>query len=253
MDRIQHLCFHHGQFVIAILTHSPIHILDNSYRSCCCFAVAMAITLGIREQYALSSIFMLTFATQTYGYLTEYFSRPSYMPTPEPEMERVRVSTQLVLPSIDPNQWEGDTNTTGFVVDPKNWVRNSARATKTRNYLSRLLPHAFGWFTMSSVWFILVAQLENAKRDLAEVSDRKMPGWVGIVIYGSFFIFTSFAFVQIYFQKTKPGYYFGTEIAYCILSLTAKMYLGWFLLINVIFIDGSTADETLSGGGDARM
>jgi len=25
----------------------------------------------------------------------------------------------------------------------------------------------------------------------------------------------------------------GTEIAYCILSLTAKLYLGWFLLINV--------------------
>lgn len=41
----------------------------------------------------------------------------------------------------------------------------------------------------------------------------------------------------------------GTEIAYCILSLTAKMYLGWFLLINVLFVDGSTADETLRGGG----
>ena len=36
----------------------------------------------------------------------------------------------------------------------------------------------------------------------------------------------------------------GTEIAFCILSLTAKMYLGWFLLINVIYVDGS-ADETL--------
>jgi len=31
------------------------------------------------------------------------------------------------------------------------------------------------------------------------------------------------------------------------------MYLGWFLLINVIFIDGSTADETLGGRGDERM
>ena len=41
----------------------------------------------------------------------------------------------------------------------------------------------------------------------------------------------------------------GTEVCYCILSLTAKMYLGWFLLINVLFIDGATADETLKGGG----
>ena len=44
----------------------------------------------------------------------------------------------------------------------------------------------------------------------------------------------------------------GTEIAYCILSLFAKLYLGWFLLINVLFIDGSTADETLGGQGEMR-
>ena len=36
----------------------------------------MGITLGIREQYALASLFMLTWATQTYGFLTEYISTP---------------------------------------------------------------------------------------------------------------------------------------------------------------------------------
>ena len=40
----------------------------------------------------------------------------------------------------------------------------------------------------------------------------------------------------------------GTEVCYCILSLTAKMYLGWFLLIHVLYVDGATADETLRGG-----
>lgn len=43
----------------------------------------------------------------------------------------------------------------------------------------------------------------------------------------------------------------GTEIAYCILSLTAKLYLGLFLLINVIYVDGS-ADETLRAGNEVR-
>jgi len=42
-----------------------------------------------------------------------------------------------------------------------------------------------------------------------------------------------------------PGFYFGTELCYCALSLTAKLYLGWFLLINVIFTDGSV-DEALT-------
>ena len=37
----------------------------------------------------------------------------------------------------------------------------------------------------------------------------------------------------------------GTELCYCALSLTAKLYLGWFLLINVLFVDG-TVDEALT-------
>lgn len=40
----------------------------------------------------------------------------------------------------------------------------------------------------------------------------------------------------------------ATEVSYCILSLTAKLYLGLFLLINVIMADAS-ANDTLNGGG----
>jgi len=107
-----------------------------------------------------------------------------------------------------------------------------------------MVPHVFGWFTMTSVWFILFTQLEHARRDIHEVSDRNIPEWVFAAIIGTSIIFMSFALVQIIFQRLAPGFYWGTEIAFCILSLTAKMYLGWFLLINVIYVDGS-ADETL--------
>ena len=137
-----------------------------------------------------------------------------------------------------------------------------------------MVPHVFGWFTMTSVWFILFTQLEHARRDISEVSDRNIPEWVFAAIIGTSIIFMSFALVrrarlnhpcpttratlthplwwqvQIIFQRAPfhqtlaPGFYWGTEIAFCILSLTAKMYLGWFLLINVIYVDGS-ADETL--------
>ena len=112
-----------------------------------------------------------------------------------------------------------------------------------------MVPHILGWFPMSSVWFWLFTQLENAKRDLSEVTDREIPTWVNAVIIGTFFIFMSFAVVQQVFQRLAPGFYWGSEVCYCILSLTAKMYLGWFLLINVLYVDGSTADETLRGGG----
>lgn len=41
----------------------------------------------------------------------------------------------------------------------------------------------------------------------------------------------------------KPSAYWGSEIVYCILSLTAKLYLGLFLLFNVIMIDGKVEDN----------
>ena len=70
------------------------------------------------------------------------------------------------------------------------------RAPRTRDWARRMVPHFFGWFTMTSVWAILVAQLENAKRDIDEISDRNIPEWINALIYGTFLIFTQFAFVR---------------------------------------------------------
>ena len=36
----------------------------------------------------------------------------------------------------------------------------------------------------------------------------------------------------------KPFFFAGSELIYCVLSLSAKLYLGSFLLINVIMTDG---------------
>ena len=49
-------------------------------------------------------------------------------------------------------------------------------------------------------------------------------------------------------DSLEPLLFAATEVIYCILSLTAKLYLGLFLLFNVIMADAS-ADDTLNGGG----
>jgi len=59
-----------------------------------------------------------------------------------------------------------------------------------------MVPHVFGWFTMTSVWFILFTQLEHARRDISEVSDRNIPEWVFAAIIGTSIIFMSFALVR---------------------------------------------------------
>ena len=32
-----------------------------------------------------------------------------------------------------------------------------------------------------------------------------------------------------------PGFYFGSELCFCALSLTSKLWLGWFILLNVLY------------------
>ena len=59
-----------------------------------------------------------------------------------------------------------------------------------------MVPHVFGWFTMTSVWFILFTQLEHARRDIDEISDRNIPEWVFAAIIGTSIIFMSFALVR---------------------------------------------------------
>ena len=44
----------------------------------------------------------------------------------------------------------------------------------------------------------------------------------------------------------------ATELAYCILSLTAKLYLGLFLLFNVIMADAPANDTLGNAGADSR-
>lgn len=51
--------------------------------------------------------------------------------------------------------------------------------------------------------------------------------------------------VQIVYQYMPPGFYWGSELIYCVLSLSAKLYLGFFLLINVIMTDG-TVEQSLA-------
>ena len=228
-------------------------------------SMALGITLGIREELALSGLFMLTWCCMAFGFLVEYISTPkAYTDTVN---HKYPIGPLQMKKFADPNnneygktdyyedphalklisqtEWEvrlclsphGDAHaphtkphpclsrsatgrSTTWPTKPSRWpcsacatlCARSAPATtfgtlalKTNSRLlpqsqnlplRRMVPHIFGWFPMTSVWFWLFTQLENAKRDLSEVSDREIPVWVNAVIIGTFFIFMSFAFVR---------------------------------------------------------
>ena len=51
---------------------------------------------------------------------------------------------------------------------------------------------------------------------------------------------------QVIFQYLPPGFYWGSEVCYCVLSLVAKLWLGLLMLFNVIMTE-STAEQSLGG------
>ena len=87
-------------------------------------------------------------------------------------------------------------------------------------------------------WQIIVTHLEWARHDLSLVTERKIPGWVDGAIYGTVIISGALRYLP-------PGFYWGSELIYCVLSLSAKLYLGFFLLMNVILTDG-TVEQALA-------
>lgn len=125
---------------------------------------------------------------------------------------------------------------------------------------------------MATAWVIIISHLESARHDLTKITSRTIPEWVNGAIYGTVILFWSFSVVQIIFQRKSlpehlprivaltllplaglpPGFYWGTELIYCILSLTAKLYLGFFLLINVILTDGSVQEALAPAGQGYR-
>jgi len=169
------------------------------------------------------------------------------------------------LKLIDQAEWEGDTPAADLRTAHQRMEKDAAAvreqggdgalvyrryrrfiwSQKCRNYVRRMVPHVIGWFPMTAAWVMIINALEVARRDLEDVSDQVIPDWVYGAIWGTVVIFWSFTVVQILFQFYAPGYYWGTELIYCTLSLTAKLYLGWFLLINVVQTD--SAEGALGG------
>lgn len=222
--------------------------LDNAYApwrwleysmSASLMALSIAISTGLREQNILSGIFMLHFVTMLFGLLTEVYSRPKLLVE-----DGRRLISQEEWQTTRPLYDARNTNTV-VATEPISGRRGGVWAWK-QHYIQRMLPHAIGWFPMTAAWVLIIAHLEFARHDLKQITDVSIPVFILAAIYGSILLFWCFTIVQAWYQALPPTRYWESEIWYCILSLTAKLYLGFILLINVIGVDGSV-EEALAG------
>ena len=151
---------------------------------------------------------------------------------------------------IDGTKWEGDRiirDNDGKIITSNFDYINAQR---TSNWLRRLIPYFCGWLPYMTVIVLQLWFLEYQSYRLYEDTDGSMriPSWVRAALWGTYTIFTSFAWVQPLYQALPPTHYWGSEVSYVILSMTAKLYLGILVLWNVILVE-ERADQLLGAGG----
>jgi hypothetical protein len=101
-----------------------------------------------------------------------------------------------------------------------------------RDLLDRLAPHFVGWFPQIIAWGIVILRFVEA----ANETEGEMPDFVYGIVFGEIVIFMGFAAVQIRQFWSPPSLedHVTAEIAYTVLSITAKTVLAWVIFGSVL-------------------
>ena len=208
-------------------------------------AVGVALICGLREQNALSAVFMLMWGTMMCGLLTELWSRPRKMSDNTYDMNTWLGDVPDNAPETSTSKLSDDATST----ETKNTYFERLYQMRIRryNYVYRMVPHVIGIFLYVAAWWIVVNHFVVALADLEKVQPDirdRVPTWVIWAFVGTIVIFSLFALPQIYYQWEPPRRYWEVELWYCLLSATAKVYLGGLLYVNVIMV--GSVDEALT-------
>lgn len=129
------------------------------------------------------------------------------------------------------------------------WMRPKGRMR------SRLLINLLGYIPFSYAYFgILLAAFNRAQEgcDATGASTTALPcpaSWISAIIAGTCAVFSSFglASIAVLACDTKVRTrYVAVEASYVVLSLTAKVALGWTIYINVLQRNGSLANSVFN-------
>ena len=113
-------------------------------------------------------------------------------------------------------------------------------------FLYALVPWLLGCVTYVPVWCVLIKTFEDTVTVAEEENGLKPPEWVRVVVYGQCAVFSLFSLPQIIqlVARVVPDYdpdrvrlwYVNCEFSYIVLSLAAKLMLGFTYLANVLVL-----------------
>jgi hypothetical protein len=165
--------------------------------------------LGLRMIHVIWMVTGLMFITILFGWMTELHS------------------SGLIMNGAAPYKFCGWTLT-------RRWLPGSWR--------TRLQIHLLGYFPYALLWGIVFDQFRVNMEVLADT----LPEFVNVATLGSFSLFTLFGLVQLANQVFPygPSVYWLGEVAYVVLSFTAKANLGVIVIFQAL-VDGSPYDRAL--------
>ena len=209
--------------------------------------VALFLITGVRERNVLITVFLLMATTMFFGFLTELIARPDIR---DDDGYRGWVGDTIrsdSIRSIERRRRKAATSRVQFnkelTEEEKHTERRFSRL-YVKNYVRRMTPHLLGFVPYTAVWYTFFlnfsTQLEDLKREDQALFDS-IPDFVPVIIAGSVLIFSSFTFVQLRWQWLGPDEYWKTELMYCLLSLTSKVFLGGQLFANVLMFSSVEA------------
>ena len=221
--------------------------------------ISIAFSLGMREESILTCFFVMTWTTMMLGFTNELYSRPrTYVDNtvypipigPDGRRKEDLVAEPMALKLISQDAWEGDRPQTDASGKSLPFGAELETAQRQLNYLRRMWPHSVGWIPFITVWILLVKFFVTSIEDVRQFRndpDANLPDWVAVALLGTLVLYVSFAPVQAIYTYLPPGHYWGSEVLYLTLSLVSKVYLGLFLLMNVILADEIVAPEFQTG------
>lgn len=183
--------------------------------------LTVCLLIGIREENTLSSLFMLTVATIFCGFMTELWSKPH----------------RNADGTFDFTRWAGELPSVSIATTQNYEDMQDARMIRQQNFFHRMIPCVFGLFLFLSTWIPIIHYFLTSMDDLRERDPdlaEKIPWFVSLVVIGIFLLFLTFPVNLIYHQWLSPKHYWKTQIWWCVLSLTSKLYLGILIFANVL-------------------
>jgi hypothetical protein len=188
-------------------------------------AIPIAYVCGIRSVELLWAVFALVLITMPFGWVTEALSRPV-------EITDAHDTTSKNI--LRCREWQIGSDGVALVLRAP-WT---AVLQRLGPWLLGWIPYLFAWVLVLDQYYYSVSKIDN--------DEAKPPDWVGALLIAEVVVFSCFGVVQFLQQLTNCGcyYYWVGELAYIVLSLTAKMILGITLIMNLTQVPNQKTVET---------